>query len=548
MDQPHTGAAGRRPHCRAAHLVTRARQRDALGGARDPDPDPGGAAARDVLTGHRHPQGRCPLPVEQHCALRDATVSGDPHVQGRGGAVGRPRHRAGQAYDDAAKRAARDLAANPLAGDQRGLAAAGHPVPPADHALRVLDPVPHRQLVEHRRHVHPAERQQRGEGREGSAALDVGVGRGQQLLPARVGELVADRRTKLVVVAGGGEHHVVARAEAVLAEVVVQVPVDGGRRVEVRPVAGRQHRVGDADALREDQADQDHRPGHRPPRGHQERGGNGADRQREHEKRYDEGMNHVVEVAVGTRFGDLRQPDDEQQHDGHEEDDDGSPRWPRLRCRPLLATHQPVQADPGQACGEEPEDRLGPGGRVVAVERQRVEGREERTAAATRRFGADSSAAMGPGRGRLGDGVPVVRADGGRLRAERDGAARRGDGARRRVGDWRVRGVRRWAVSARSTDAHRWALCFGRVARLHDRGFPGCGRLVRLNYLIAMKAELNSSIMHKANILVVLCHLSEFYHNQNKLFSDMTRDDIVSYLDTVRRPEDADPYHKWKGT
>ena len=54
--------------------------------------------------------------------------------------------------------------------------------------------------------------------------------------------------------------------------------------------------------------------------------------------------------------------------------------------------------------------------------------------------------------------------------------------------------------------------------------------------------------MHKANILVVLCRLSEFYHNQNKLFSDMTRDDIVSYLDTVRRPEDADPYHKWKGT
>jgi integrase/recombinase XerD len=67
------------------------------------------------------------------------------------------------------------------------------------------------------------------------------------------------------------------------------------------------------------------------------------------------------------------------------------------------------------------------------------------------------------------------------------------------------------------------------------------------DYLIAMNAEVNPTIMHRRNQLLVLSYLSEFYHNQ-KLFSKMTRNDILAYLDSLRKPEASDPEHKWIGT
>jgi hypothetical protein len=62
-----------------------------------------------------------------------------------------------------------------------------------------------------------------------------------------------------------------------------------------------------------------------------------------------------------------------------------------------------------------------------------------------------------------------------------------------------------------------------------------------------MKAEVNSSLMHKKNIMQVLCYLSE-HHNNLKLFREMTSNDVLSYLDTLRKPGSSDPYHKWIGT
>jgi hypothetical protein len=66
-------------------------------------------------------------------------------------------------------------------------------------------------------------------------------------------------------------------------------------------------------------------------------------------------------------------------------------------------------------------------------------------------------------------------------------------------------------------------------------------------YAIAMIAEINPAVMHRKNQVEVLCYLSEFHNNQ-KLFSDMTRNDILAYLDSLRRPEASDPEHKWIGT
>ena len=53
--------------------------------------------------------------------------------------------------------------------------------------------------------------------------------------------------------------------------------------------------------------------------------------------------------------------------------------------------------------------------------------------------------------------------------------------------------------------------------------------------------------MYKKNQLMILSYLSNFYNNQ-KSFSQMKRDDVLAYLDSLRKPEVSDPYHKWIGT
>ena len=66
-------------------------------------------------------------------------------------------------------------------------------------------------------------------------------------------------------------------------------------------------------------------------------------------------------------------------------------------------------------------------------------------------------------------------------------------------------------------------------------------------YIQAMKTEINPSASYRQAQIQVLCYLSS-YHNSKILFSEMTRDDIISYLDSLRKPEYLDPLHKWIGT
>jgi integrase/recombinase XerD len=44
----------------------------------------------------------------------------------------------------------------------------------------------------------------------------------------------------------------------------------------------------------------------------------------------------------------------------------------------------------------------------------------------------------------------------------------------------------------------------------------------------------------------MLCLLSEFCNQ--KPFSKMTRKDVLGYLNSLRKSEEFDPYHKWIGT
>jgi len=66
------------------------------------------------------------------------------------------------------------------------------------------------------------------------------------------------------------------------------------------------------------------------------------------------------------------------------------------------------------------------------------------------------------------------------------------------------------------------------------------------DYVIAMNIEVNPSIAHRSNQIRTLSYLSEFH--KQKPFSKMTRNDIILYLESLRRPEESDPLHKWIGT
>ena len=70
--------------------------------------------------------------------------------------------------------------------------------------------------------------------------------------------------------------------------------------------------------------------------------------------------------------------------------------------------------------------------------------------------------------------------------------------------------------------------------------------LTIVNYIIAMQTEISLSQRYRIDTIYKLKQLAEYYHP--KAFSDMTRQDIVEYLDHFRKPETVDPLHKWQGT
>jgi integrase len=65
-------------------------------------------------------------------------------------------------------------------------------------------------------------------------------------------------------------------------------------------------------------------------------------------------------------------------------------------------------------------------------------------------------------------------------------------------------------------------------------------------HLYSRMREGNLKPATRASTIDRLCRLSLFH--KNKSFSEMTTEDIFSYLDTLRRTEAEDPMHKWIGT
>jgi integrase/recombinase XerD len=67
-----------------------------------------------------------------------------------------------------------------------------------------------------------------------------------------------------------------------------------------------------------------------------------------------------------------------------------------------------------------------------------------------------------------------------------------------------------------------------------------------IDYINAMKIEDNYSPDYRKDTIGSLCRFSK-YHN-NKPFKDITRDNIIKFLNSLRKSEIEDPLNKWVGT
>jgi integrase len=67
-----------------------------------------------------------------------------------------------------------------------------------------------------------------------------------------------------------------------------------------------------------------------------------------------------------------------------------------------------------------------------------------------------------------------------------------------------------------------------------------------VDYITLMKTEVNYSIHYGRDTIGILCRFSKYI--KNKPFKDITRNDIIKFLDSLRKTETQDPLHKWIGT
>jgi hypothetical protein len=91
--------------------------------------------------------------------------------------------------------------------------------------------------------------------------------------------------------------------------------------------------------------------------------------------------------------------------------------------------------------------------------------------------------------------------------------------------------------------------------QLHDRvllaGPKGKqNALTVCDYVFSLRSEVNPSDHYRKDLVMLLCRLSTFFDNDNnnKSFEEITRQDLLSFLDSCRKPEHVDPLHKWIGT
>jgi integrase/recombinase XerD len=69
---------------------------------------------------------------------------------------------------------------------------------------------------------------------------------------------------------------------------------------------------------------------------------------------------------------------------------------------------------------------------------------------------------------------------------------------------------------------------------------------VIIHYILDFMTEVNPSQEYRIQTIFKLKRLAEYYHP--KCLKDLTRQDVINFLDSFRKPESVDPLHKWIGT
>jgi integrase/recombinase XerD len=69
---------------------------------------------------------------------------------------------------------------------------------------------------------------------------------------------------------------------------------------------------------------------------------------------------------------------------------------------------------------------------------------------------------------------------------------------------------------------------------------------VIVDYISAMDTEINLSDNYKKDNIRILYSFSK--HFRNKPFKSITRDEVIAFLNSIRKPESLDSLHKWVGT
>jgi integrase/recombinase XerD len=80
--------------------------------------------------------------------------------------------------------------------------------------------------------------------------------------------------------------------------------------------------------------------------------------------------------------------------------------------------------------------------------------------------------------------------------------------------------------------------------QLYSIGEDNAATVVK--YIEIMKTEVNPSDHYRRDVILLLCRFSRYYNN--KPFKEISRKDVVNFLDSFRRTGTQDPMHKWIGT
>jgi hypothetical protein len=64
-----------------------------------------------------------------------------------------------------------------------------------------------------------------------------------------------------------------------------------------------------------------------------------------------------------------------------------------------------------------------------------------------------------------------------------------------------------------------------------------------IEFIKCQKTEINLSDTYKSLVITSLITLIRYFKNKN--FKQLTRVDIINYLDSLRKSEEVDPIHKW---